>query len=209
MHYAFAMTELHDRLKWARETAGFETAADAAQAVGEKPPTYYGHENGERGFNRKKAEKYSRRFRVSLEWLMTGRGEPRPPLRAPEPPRTVPLVGYVAAGALTYFIDAGRLDDVQAPENSTSETVAVEIRGDSLGPLFEGWLVYYDDVRSPVTPDLIGRLCVVGLSDGRIVVKKLKKSRAKGLFHLISQTDDPITDVEVDWAAQVKTMMPR
>lgn len=201
--------EVHHRLAWARETAGFEKASDAAIAVGEKAPTYLGHENGWRGFGRAKAAKYSRRYRVSLEWLLTGKGEPRPKVQPAESNGTVPLVGYVAAGSEAHFLPAGDLGDVEAPDGSTPETVAVEIRGDSMGPLFDRWLIYYDDVRRPVTSDLYGRLCIVGLRDGRIMVKKLKKSRSKGLFHLISQADDPILDAELEWAARVKMMVPR
>lgn len=200
--------ELKQRLKWARKTAGFENASDAAIAVGEKIPTYLGHENGSRGFGRAKAEKYARRFKVSLEWLLTNKGDPRSQ-GEPTAKGTVPLVGYVAAGSEAHFLPAGDLGDVEAPDGSTPETVAVEVRGDSMGPLFDRWLVFYDDVRRPVTSDLYGRLCIVGLRDGRIMVKKLRKSRSKGLFHLISQADDPILDAEVEWAARVKMMVPR
>ena len=103
----------------------------------------------------------------------------------------------------------GPFDDVPAPDGSTESTVAVEIRGDSLGPFFNEWLVYYDDVRAPVTPDLIGRLCVVGLADGRVLIKKIKSSQTPGLYHLLSQTEEPILDVEVLWAARVRSMTPR
>jgi len=124
---------------------------------------------------------------------------------------TVPVVGYVQAGAEAVLFAAGQgpFDYVPAPEGSTENTVAVEIRGESLGSFFTEWLVFYDDVRSPVTPDLHNRLCVVGLPDDRILVKKIKPSQAPGLFHLLSQTEDPILDQEVAWAARVKTMSPR
>lgn len=125
-------------------------------------------------------------------------------------PRTVPLVGYVAAGAVAHFFsDQGEYDRVEAPEGSTNDTVSVEIRGDSLGSFFDEWLVFYDEVRSPVTPDLIGRLCVVGLVDGRVMIKKLRRSKTEGLFHLESNTEGTITDVAVEWAARVKNMVPR
>ena len=71
------MQEPHNRLQIARELAGYETATDAAKAMGVSLPTYMGHENGSRGF-RAKAERYAKFFRVSYEWLMTGAGEPRP-----------------------------------------------------------------------------------------------------------------------------------
>ncbi|PZO07654.1 MAG: phage repressor protein [Alphaproteobacteria bacterium] len=70
-------------------------------------------------------------------------------------------------------------------------------------------MVFYDDVRTPVTPDLIGHLCVVGLPDGRVLVKRLQKAAGTGFFHLISNTEGPILDQPVDWAAKVKTMTPR
>jgi hypothetical protein len=68
----------------------------------------------------------------------------------------VPLVGYVSAGAATtYFQQDGQLDEVPPPDGASEATVAVEIRGDSLGSFFDRWLVFYDDVRRPVTNDLV------------------------------------------------------
>jgi len=69
--------------------------------------------------------------------------------------------------------------------------------------------VFYDDVRSPVTPDLYGKLCVVGLPDGRILVKQVKPSKTSGLYHLMSQTEGSLLDQEILWAAKVKNMSPR
>ena len=43
-------------------------------------------------------------------------------------------------------------------------TVAVQIRGHSLGALFDNWLVFYDDVRDPPDESLVGRMCVCGLT---------------------------------------------
>jgi hypothetical protein len=101
------------------------------------------------------------------------------------------------------------LDEVSAPDNATDTTVAVEVRGESLGALFDRWLVFYDDVQRPVTPDQINQLCVVGLADGRIMIKKIQRARGKGLFHLLSNTEGPILDVEIEWAARVRSMVPK
>lgn len=120
----------------------------------------------------------------------------------------VPLVGYVGAGATAHFVPSGQLGDVEKPEWATDRTVAVEIRGESLGPLFDRWIVYYDDVRRPVTTDMIGRLCVVGLSDGRVLIKKIRKGRGNK-FDLLSQNGEPIRNVEIEWAGRVKQMVPR
>lgn len=125
-------------------------------------------------------------------------------------PQVARVVGYVGAGAEAHFyaVAQGELDEVPAPEGATPETVAVEIRGNSLGELFDRWLVFYDQVRSPVTSDLIGRLCVVGLPDDRVLVKKLRRAR-DGLFDLHSNTEEPIRGVTVEWAARVKSMVPQ
>lgn len=201
--------EPFERLRKARVEAGYQSAADAARAFGWNEATYRSHENGVRGLLRSPAERYSKAFRKPVEWLLLGKNpaEAREPEGAPD---TVPLVGYVAAGAEAHFFgDQGELDRAPAQEGSGPDTVAVEIRGDSLGSFFDRWLVYYDDIRRPVTSDLVGRLCVVGIEDGRIVIKKIQRSRTKGLFHLLSQTEPPILDVALEWAARVKNMVPR
>lgn len=64
-----------DRLREARERAGFASASDAARALGVNYSTYAGHENGSRGLKSDQAELYARKFKVTLDWLLTGRGE--------------------------------------------------------------------------------------------------------------------------------------
>jgi transcriptional regulator with XRE-family HTH domain len=121
--------------------------------------------------------------------------------------REVPVVGYVQAGstAVAYADTQGPLEMISGPDDATPNTVAVLIRGDSLGPVFSGWYVFYDDVRTPPTEDLMGELCVVGLPDDRVMIKQIKASRTAGRYHLFSQTaDQPMTDVEVSWAARVR-----
>jgi phage repressor protein C with HTH and peptisase S24 domain len=208
-----------ERLRIAREKF-FKSARVAAKALGMPVSTYGAHERAEdpggRDYGPDEAKRYGRRFRVTPEWLLTGRkvgptdGTDDFPPEAPTAPK-VPVAGYVGAGAEAHFyaVAQGDLDEVGAPEGSTKETVAVEIRGDSLGTFFDRWLVFYDDVRSPITPDLIGKLCVVGLDDGRVLIKKLQRSRVHGLFNLVSQNDPPIVDATIEWAARVKSMTPR
>lgn len=132
---------------------------------------------------------------------------------APDPQKVhiVPLVGYVGAGAETHlFADGqGPFDEVEAPDGSNERTVAVEIRGESLGSFFDQWLVFYDDVRDPPGGDQVGKLCVAGLEDGRILVKKLARGTRPGTWTLHSQFEPPIYDARVAWAARVKTMVPR
>ncbi|MEM8581221.1 MAG: hypothetical protein AAGF50_08510 [Pseudomonadota bacterium] len=67
--------KMNDRLKLARQRAGFATAAEAANAFGWKYPTYAGHENSTRGFRVETGRQYATAFRVNEAWLMLGRGE--------------------------------------------------------------------------------------------------------------------------------------
>ena len=127
-----------------------------------------------------------------------------------ERPATVPVAGFVGAGTEMHFYAEGQggIDEAPAPEGATADTVAAEVRGDSLGSIFDGWRVYFDDRRAPVTDDLIGRLCVVGLADGRILVKVVSRSREAGRFDLHGQFGAPVLEAEVAWAARVTAVMP-
>jgi transcriptional regulator with XRE-family HTH domain len=120
--------------------------------------------------------------------------------------REVPVVGYVSAGDTSvHYTDQGVMDTISGPDDTSEVTVAVLIRGESLGPAFDGWYAFYDDVRHPPSPDLMGELCVVGLPDERVLIKQIRAASVPGLYHLISQAGDaPMTDVRVAWAARVK-----
>jgi hypothetical protein len=207
-----------DRLRIARAQR-FKSARVAATALNIAISTYGAHERAEapggRDYGPEDAKRYARRFGVTPEWLLMGIGEGpgEPPAFGPEAPDldtgpTVEVIGYVGAGAETHFYDVrpGHLDEVPAPEGFTESTVAVEIRGDSLGPFLNRWLVFYDAVRRPMTPDLIGELCVVGLADQRVLIKQVQRGRSEGLFNLISATEKPIVDVAIEWAARVNSM---
>lgn len=76
--YRLCMSTPNERLRRARERF-FKSAAEAARAMGVPVGTYSGHENGHRGFPAGRAPEYARRFKVSPEWLLYGKGdEPEP-----------------------------------------------------------------------------------------------------------------------------------
>lgn len=121
------------------------------------------------------------------------------------------IIGRVGAGAEAHFYADAHEDyeEVPLPPNGNDDTVGLEINGDSVGPFFHQWLVFYDDVRSPVTADLMGQLCVVETLEGKVLVKKLMRGSGPGRYHLLSQTESPIEDAELVWAAKVTAMTPR
>lgn len=126
-------------------------------------------------------------------------------------PYAVPIVGYVGAGGkIAYGEGQGPFGEApMPPKGGTAETVAVVVRGHSMAPALEdGWLVYYDNRQDPPTDDLFGKLCVCGLTDGRVLIKKLLPGQRPGCFHLISHNDEPMLDQRLDWAARVSNISP-
>lgn len=200
------MTEMHERLAKARRDAGYDTPTEAARARGWNEVTYRAHENGERGLRPDAATKYARAFKVSAGWLLTGelamRGKDQ-----------VPIIGKVGASTEEAIIQSesdGELGTADMPPGGSHRTVALEVQGESQRGLAEdGWLIYYDDVRNPPTSDMFGELCVVGLADGRVLIKKLIPTNSLGVFHLESRSAPTLYDEIVEWAAIVTAIIPR
>jgi len=69
------MSAVASRLRRARESAGFQTATDAASRFAWKSPTYLSHENGSRGITPEAVLAYARAFRVKPEWILFGSGD--------------------------------------------------------------------------------------------------------------------------------------
>src|SRR5262249_20569 len=158
----------------------------AGKALGIPVSTYGAHERAEsaggRDYGPEEAKRYGRRFGVAPEWLLTGCEQFRPGEAVESSAPKVPVIGYVGAGAQGHLYEVG-------PGGWSEDTVAVEIRSNSLGPFFNRWLIFYDDLRRPVTPDHMGELCVVGLKDGRILVRQVQPGTAEGSFNLLSITE--------------------
>jgi hypothetical protein len=211
-----------ERLRAARIRRGFKSTRLAAKVLGVAISTYGAHERAEaaggRDYGPKQAKFYARRFGVSQEWLLTGRGQSArdefPELGVLQDEQSipqVPVVGYVGAGGEVhlYAVAQSDLDYVYKPKGSTDTTVAVEIRGDIIGPYFNRWLIFYERVRRPATPDLVGELCVIGLADGRVLVKQLQRGRSEDVYNLTLPHQALIADAKLEWASRVDRMSSR
>lgn len=147
------------RLRLARARAGYGNATEASAALGVPYGTYSGHENGGRGIPADKLIDYARRYKVSLEWLMTGRDT--------GVPRQIPLKRYVGAGQAIYPFDDGGDDYIEAPPDLNSEAIAAVIRGDSMYPRYDDGNIIMWSRHVPPTELLnqeaaIGSLRVLG-----------------------------------------------
>lgn len=193
------MSTPSERLRLARKTAGFESATDAVNRFGWTQQTYLAHENGSRGYRLPTAQEYARAFRVSLEWLISGKGEMKGG-------KTVPLMGIVSAGGHIMPADdsPNGLEQVDAPPEMGPSTVAAQVRGDSMYPAFDdGDLIYYDQIQA--MPEILpNKACIARLADGRCMLKLVRKGSRKGLYTLHSHNAPPIEDVRLEWVAKIK-----
>lgn len=118
---------------------------------------------------------------------------------------TVPLVGYVGAGAEIIPVDdhekGASLEEIEAPQGlNLYGYVAVRVRGDSMYPrYFEGEVIAFKR-NTDWSPDCLNKECVVKLKDGRCFVKIVRAGSKDGLFTLESFNAPPIRDVQIEWA---------
>lgn len=186
-----------NRLKELRKAKGWKQH-EAAEALGMSRGHYIKLERSERRLNEEHLKKIAEVFDVTEAEAL---GESA----------AVPIIGLVGAGpggSISY--QAAELGEVIVPTGvpTNSRAVALEVRGDSMhGQAEDGWFVLYDSRREP-PDDLVGRLCVVEIEDGRTLVKWLRRGHLPGRFNLESTNAPTMRDIAVQWAAQVTAILP-
>lgn len=145
---ASAMNEPHERLKHAREKAGLKNARQAAEALGVVYSTYAGHENGSVKIPRDRAVHYAQRFRVTVDWLLTGKESAALPVETVA--HTLPLIGEVQAGAWkeAAMYEAERQEPILTPAS------------DIVSGARQFWLRIVGDSVNKIIPDGGHALCI-------------------------------------------------
>lgn len=105
-----AMDTIAERLRDARERAGFPSAKAAAEAFGWTESAYRHHENGTRTFDVDAARRYAAAFRVNPAWLLALDRMSAPDTYSPLATNLVEVVGSVAAG---YWVESLEWDQDQ------------------------------------------------------------------------------------------------
>lgn len=126
---------------------------------------------------------------------------------------TIPVVGYVGAGAAVFpyddFAKGDGLDYIERPTFIKGRAVAVEVKGDSLLPVAEnGWRLIYTSEQTLDENQVLNRLCIVKLTDGRMMVKRVMRGSEPGRYHLASTNAPMIEDAQIEWAALVTAIIP-
>lgn len=193
------MESISERLKWARKRDGrFKSPTEAATALGWTVSTYLGHENGDRNPSRAAAKKYAKAYKIRWEWLLESEGGPLS--RAME----APIRGRVGAGNEVHPLDDGDPGLGTVPLSLPPDAQAVQVDGDSMRPrYFHGERLLY--LPTPQHPrDLLGRECVVKLTDGRMLVKIIRRGTKPQLYNLESWNADTMENQEIDWVSPVR-----
>lgn len=200
------MTDKARRLMEARKAAGFGTLASAARYLGVKYPTYAGHENPNSPgtYQTDAAELYARKFKVSLDWLLTGRGDMRGQGVVPAEVEVagLPIMGNIQAGHWleTSFIDTeGEPEMLPVARDSRfprARQYALRVIGDSMDIDYpDGSYVTCVDFAESGLAIKVGMIVHVERqrSHGQMVEITLKEVSSKGgAFLLIPRSSNPI-----------------
>jgi len=202
------MDERFQRLREARLAKGFETAAAAAEAFGWNRNTYASNENGNAPFSYRRAKDYAAAFGIRPEWLYDAAGAMLPATEA----GFVPIIGRVGAnpdGQVLFATGHEPGDLAPVPPGGTDKAVALLVVGHSMrGVADEGALIYFEDQRTPPTPDMLGHVVVVELDTEEVLVKRLLRGSRAGRFDLESVAGPTRQDARLRWAAHITAIIP-
>lgn len=196
------------RLRQARIDKGFETAAAAADAFGWSRNTYASNENGNAPFSYRRAKEYAAAFGVSAEWLYDAAG----PMHGAAVTGLVPVIGHVGAnpdGTVLFAHGQDPAELAPIPPGGTDRARALKVVGHSMrGVADQGALIYFEDQRTPPTPDMLGHVVVVETDTDEVLVKRLLRGSRPDRFDLESVAGPTRHDARLRWAAHITAIIP-
>jgi hypothetical protein len=95
------------------------------------------------------------------------------------------------------------------PPGGTDRAVALRVVGHSMrGVADDGALIYFEDQRTPPTPDMLGHVVVVELDTDEVLVKRLLRGSMPGRYDLESLAGPTRQDAKLRWAAHITAIIP-
>lgn len=206
----------HQRLRWARENAGYTSASEAAAKFGWKVPTFIGHENGARGFSAEMAATYGRAFRVPAEWILFGGNLPEKHFDSdgldvitPQDDLFIPVYDVEASAGHGVLVESEEVICNMAfdrrflrrmTDARPNELAIIRVKGHSMEPtLMDDDHVLVDRTKTNLSYD---GLFVIRFDDA-LHVKRVGRSATKGNVLVISDhpayrdLDMPKEDLDV------------
>ena len=202
------MDERFLRLRQARTAKGFDSATSAADAFGWNRNTYVSNENGNAPFSYRRAKEYAQAFGVSAEWLYDAAGA----MVGAGSEGLVPVIGRVGAspeGIVLFATGDDPTELVPIPPGGAASARALKVVGHSMrGVADDGALIYFEDQRTPPTPDMLGHVVVVETDTDEVLVKRLLRGSRPGLYDLESVAGPVRQDARLRWAAHITAIIP-
>lgn len=147
------------------------TQEQIADAMGVSKSQYIKLERGERRLTVDYARRAARAFGVRASDVTDENVEHLP---------VVGRIGASTSGEIIHDTGQGPYGEIIVPVGAFGTEVAVEVEGHSMGIYApDGSIIVYDDRRDPPTDDMLGEVCVVGLPDGRVLLKRLLRGRVR------------------------------
>jgi hypothetical protein len=145
---------------------------------------------------------------VRADWLYDAAGPMRPSVE----PGFVPVVGMVGAnpdGVVLFALGQEPTDLAPIPPGGTEKAAALRVSGHSMrGVADDGALIYFEDQRTPPTPDMLGHVVVVEVDTDEVLVKRLLRGSRPGLYDLESVAGPTRHDARLRWAAHITAIIP-
>jgi hypothetical protein len=186
-----------ERLRRARQAAGYVRAVDAVRAFGWNRSTYYGHENARRGIARDRIMVYAEAFHVERDWLASGRGSMRG-----RGPLVIRIEGLVM-GNLTIEHREG-LGEIELPQGFNPEDFRAYKVQDDIFPIWAAGDLILARRNNGPPENYLGKRCAVQLRDtGQWLIRTLQAGSRRGLFILYAHALAPIIDAEISQAALI------
>lgn len=123
--------------------------------------------------------------------------------------RTVPLAGYVDGQGEAHLDWDAHGEAIPAPAELSGPAVAIQLRtaGTALDAM-DGW-VLFATLPDGVSPDAVGRLCLVGLQgNGVALLRFVRRGYQRGRFNLVHPGLGELRDAALDWAVPVLHIRP-
>jgi repressor LexA len=123
----------------------------------------------------------------------------------------IPIMGFIGAGAeiMPEFeqVPPEGLDQVHVPFSLPEEMIALEVKGDSMLPVYKDGhvIIVYRDQKKP-TQAFYGEDAAVRTSDGRRFLKTIMKGSP---ITLMSFNAVPIENVGIEWVGEIFAVLPR